>query len=106
VVKLFSQRIIHIDTIAGFYPELIIGPSENINNKVVIDGRGIGGSMFENLEFITVVPVEPRQRAEPHKPLVIFKYAGNLIVRQAIVDIQPGKLKFIVLRITNAQIKN
>ena len=99
VVEFFGFGIVNVKTFTGFDPQFITGAFADAYNVIVVKRGGVGCRMLENPEFITIVPVETRQCAKPHKARYILKNTSDIVMRQPAVYIKMRKLELVALRL-------
>src|SRR5882724_4999278 len=73
------------------------GAFEDLFNIIVAERAGVPEVMPEDLQLIAIVAVEPRHGADPEKSFFVLDKAIDLVVGQALIDVQPGKAVKIVL---------
>src|SRR5882762_870763 len=75
----------------------MVGAFEYLFNIIVAERAGVPEVVPEDLQLIAIVTVESCHGADPEKSFFIFYEAIDLVVGQALVDVQPGKAVKVVL---------
>jgi hypothetical protein len=81
-------RIINARTLYTSYPDPVLIIGVDTIDMVIQKRGGISYYIPENMEPVTVIPVQPVIGPEPHKTVVILIDTGYGIVRKALVDAQ------------------